>query len=45
MTQTRDGQSVGSVITYGSSAPWTSATTWDIEYDLMCPNNPIGTVM
>ncbi len=40
-----DGQSVGSVITYGK---WRALDfgdmTWDIEHDLMCPNNPIGTV-
>jgi beta-lactamase superfamily II metal-dependent hydrolase len=40
-----DGQSVGSVITYGK---WRALDfgdmTWDIEHDLMCPNNPLGTV-
>ncbi len=40
-----DGQSVGSVITYGKfRALDFGDMTWDIEYDLMCPNNPIGTV-
>jgi competence protein ComEC len=45
---TRDpenGQSVGSIISYG---PFRAAdfgdATQDIEYDLMCPNNPIGVV-
>jgi len=40
-----DGQSVGSVVTYGK---WRALDfgdmTWDIEHDLMCPNNPLGTV-
>ena len=46
MTQDpEDGQSVGSVITYGKfRALDFGDMTWDIEYDLMCPNNPIGTV-
>ena len=40
-----DGQSVGSVITYGKfRALDFGDMTWDVEYDLMCPNNPIGTV-
>jgi competence protein ComEC len=40
-----DGQSVGSVITYGKFRGLDFGDmTWDIEYDLMCPDNPIGTV-
>jgi competence protein ComEC len=40
-----DGQSVGSVVTFGQfRALDFGDMTWDIEYDLMCPNNPIGTV-
>ncbi|MEO8076776.1 MAG: MBL fold metallo-hydrolase [Acidobacteriota bacterium] len=40
-----DGQSVGSVITYGKfRALDFGDMTWDIEHDLMCPNNPLGTV-
>ena len=46
MTQDpEDGQSVGSVITYGKlRALDFGDMTWDIEHDLMCPNNPMGTV-
>jgi hypothetical protein len=40
-----DGASVGSLITYGKfRALDFGDMTWDIEHDLMCPNNPIGTV-
>ena len=47
-TEARDpenGQSVGSVITFGSfRALDFGDLTRDVEFDLMCPNNPIGTV-
>lgn len=40
-----NGQSVGSVITFGRfRAVDLGDLTSDIEYDLMCPDNPIGTV-
>jgi beta-lactamase superfamily II metal-dependent hydrolase len=40
-----NGQSVGSVITFGRfRAIDLGDLTSDIEYDLMCPDNPIGTV-
>ena len=40
-----DGASVGSVVTYGKFRILDFGDmTWDIEHDLMCPNNPIGTV-
>jgi beta-lactamase superfamily II metal-dependent hydrolase len=40
-----NGQSVGSVITFGRfRAVDLGDLTSDIEYDLMCPNDPIGTV-
>jgi hypothetical protein len=40
-----DGASVGSVITWGKFRTLDFGDmTWDIEHDLMCPNNPIGTV-
>src|SRR5262249_53675650 len=40
-----DGGSVGSVVTYGKFRLLDFGDmTWDIEHDLMCPNNPIGTV-
>ncbi len=40
-----DGASIGSVITYGKFRTLDFGDmTWDIEHDLMCPNNPIGTV-
>ncbi|MGH9582970.1 MAG: ComEC/Rec2 family competence protein [Bryobacteraceae bacterium] len=40
-----NGQSVGSVITFGRfRAIDLGDLTSDKEYDLMCPNNPIGTV-
>jgi competence protein ComEC len=47
-TEARDpenGQSVGSVISFGSfRALDFGDLTRDIEFDLMCPNNPIGSV-
>jgi beta-lactamase superfamily II metal-dependent hydrolase len=47
-TETRDpenGQSVGSVISFGSfRALDFGDLTRDVEFDLMCPNNPIGAV-
>lgn len=40
-----DGASVGSVVTYGKFRLLDFGDmTWDVEHDLMCPNNPIGTV-
>jgi beta-lactamase superfamily II metal-dependent hydrolase len=40
-----DGQSIGSLVTYGSFRTLDFGDmTWDIEHDLMCPNNPLGTV-
>ena len=40
-----DGASVGSVVTYGKFRLVDFGDmTWDIEHDLMCPNNPIGTI-
>jgi hypothetical protein len=40
-----DGASIGSVISYGKFRTLDFGDmTWDIEHDLMCPNNPIGTV-
>ena len=40
-----DGASVVSVVGYGKFRLWDGGDmTWDIEHDLMCPNNPIGTV-
>ncbi len=40
-----DGASVGSVVTYGKFRTLDFGDmTWDVEHDLMCPNNPIGTV-
>lgn len=40
-----NGQSAGSVITFGRfRAVDLGDLTSDIEYDLMCPNNPIGVV-
>jgi competence protein ComEC len=46
--ETRDpenGQSVGSVVIHGKfKAVDLGDLLWDNEFDLMCPNNPIGTV-
>lgn len=40
-----DGASVGSVVTYGRFRLLDFGDmTWDVEHDLMCPTNPIGTV-
>jgi competence protein ComEC len=40
-----NGQSVGSVITYGKFKTIDLGDLlWDNEFDLMCPNNPIGSV-
>ncbi len=40
-----NGQSVGSVITYGKFKTIDLGDLlWDNEFDLMCPNNPIGKV-
>jgi len=40
-----DGASVGSVVTYGKFRTLDFGDmTWDVEHDLMCPNNPLGTV-
>jgi beta-lactamase superfamily II metal-dependent hydrolase len=40
-----NGQSVGSVVSFGAFRALDFADlTKDVEHDLMCPNNPIGTV-
>jgi beta-lactamase superfamily II metal-dependent hydrolase len=40
-----DGASVASVVTWGKFRTVDFGDmTWDIEHDLMCPNNPIGTI-
>jgi beta-lactamase superfamily II metal-dependent hydrolase len=40
-----NAQSVGSVVTYGKfRVAHLGDVTWNKEFDLMCPNNPIGTV-
>ena len=40
-----NAQSVGSVITFGSfRAMHLGDLTWNKEFELMCPNNPIGTI-
>jgi len=40
-----DGASVASVVTWGKFRTIDFGDmTWDIEHDLMCPNNPIGTI-
>ena len=40
-----NGQSVGSVITYGKFKTIDLGDLlWDNEFDLMCPNNPVGKV-
>jgi competence protein ComEC len=42
---TENAQSVGSIITFGKfRAAHLGDLTWNKEFDLMCPNNPIGTV-
>ncbi len=42
---TENAQSVGSVLTFGKfRAAHLGDLTWNKEYELMCPNNPIGTV-
>jgi beta-lactamase superfamily II metal-dependent hydrolase len=42
---TEDEQSVGTRVTFGKfRALYLGDLTWNKEFDLMCPNNPIGTV-
>ncbi len=42
---TENAQSVGSVLTFGKfRAAHLGDLTWNKEFELMCPNNPIGTV-
>ncbi len=42
---TENAQSVGSVIAFGNfRAVHLGDLTWNKEFELMCPNNPIGTV-
>jgi competence protein ComEC len=42
---TEDEQSVGSHVTFGKfRALYLGDFTWNKEFELMCPNNPIGTV-
>jgi competence protein ComEC len=42
---TENAQSVGSIITFGSfRIAHLGDLTWNKEFDLMCPNNPLGTV-
>jgi len=42
---TENAQSVGSVLTFGKfRAAHLGDLTWNKEYELMCPNNPIGAV-
>jgi competence protein ComEC len=42
---TENAQSVGSVVTFGKfRVVHLGDLTWNKEFDLMCPNNPIGTV-
>jgi competence protein ComEC len=42
---TENAQSVGSVVTFGSFRfVHLGDLTWNKEFELMCPNNPIGTV-
>ena len=44
-TDPENGQSVGSVITFGQfRAADFADLLWNKEHDLMCPNNPIGTI-
>ena len=43
--KSENAQSVGSVITFGKfRVAHLGDVTWNKEFDLMCPNNPIGTV-
>ena len=43
--KTENAQSVGSVIAYGSfRVAHLGDLTWNKEFELMCPNNPIGTL-
>ena len=43
--KSENAQSVGSVITFGRfRAAYLGDLTWNKEFDLMCPNNRIGTV-
>jgi competence protein ComEC len=45
LTDPENGQSVGSAITYGEfRAIDLGDLLWNNEFDLMCPNNPIGSV-
>jgi len=42
---TENAQSVGSIVTFGRfRVLHMGDLTWNKEFDLMCPNNPIGTV-
>jgi competence protein ComEC len=42
---TENAQSVGSILTFGKfRVAHLGDLTWNKEFDLMCPNNPIGTV-
>jgi beta-lactamase superfamily II metal-dependent hydrolase len=42
---TENAQSVGSILTFGRfRAAHLGDLTWNKEFELMCPNNPIGTV-
>jgi beta-lactamase superfamily II metal-dependent hydrolase len=42
---TENAQSVGSIVTFGKfRVAHLGDLTWNKEYELMCPNNPIGTV-
>src|SRR5262249_32312058 len=42
---TENAQSVGSIVTFGKfRVVHLGDLTWNKEFDLMCPNNPIGTV-
>lgn len=44
-TDPENGQSVGSLITYGQfRAADFGDLLWNKEHDLMCPNNPVGTI-
>jgi competence protein ComEC len=43
--KSENAQSVGSIITFGKfRVAHLGDVTWNKEFDLMCPNNPIGTV-
>jgi competence protein ComEC len=42
---TENAQSVGSIVTFGNfRIAHLGDLTWNKEFDLMCPNNPLGTV-